>query len=300
MIFGDDVLLVVLIAISIDYIIGEFPVRHPVVFIGDYIKFFEKIAYKDSVFRGFLLLASLVLVVLLISLGFQFIDNPIIIGILASTGLAGNSLKSHIKNVLYEDDPDIKREKLAGLVTRNSKILDDKRVYSSLIETHSENLSDGYISPLFYLILFGLPGIVAFKAISTLDSMVGYKNERYKNFGKASAICDDVLNYIPARITGVLIWLFGGCKSGLNKIFREAKKYSSSPNAGYPVAAAAHSVEVKVGGTVYYGDVQVNKAEVGEEKTEDYREAAVKFLTIHTKIEVIIILFVIIGVILEL
>lgn len=300
MILDSDWIIIVFIALVVDFIIGEFPIKHPVEFMGDYVKYFEKIAYKDSVKSGMWLLVSLISIVGLVSIIIQFILPAILVGIIASTGLASKSLQTHIKNVLFEENDEKKREKLAGLVTRNTRILDDKKVYASLIETHSENLADGFISPLFYLILFGLPGIMVFKAVSTLDSMVGYKNEKYYNFGKVSAIADDVLNFIPARLTGLIIWLMSKHKILLKKLFEDAKKYSSSPNAGYPVAAAAYAVGVQVGGTVYYGDMQVDKAEIGHEITHDYKEAAFNFLKIHLKIEVIILILVTIGVVLAL
>ncbi len=306
MIFGDYWIYIVLIALIIDIIIGEFPTKHPVEFIGDYINFFERKVYKNTVTQGVILLASLLLMVAALVILLQFVLPKLFallgipklifvftLGVLASTGLASKCLKIHINKVIYANESD-KRNDLSLLVTRNTKDLDNNQVYGSLIETHSENLSDGFIAPLFYLVLFGLPGIILYKTVQTLDSMVGYKNKRYYRFGKASAILDDILNFIPARITALLIWLVAGNKVSWRLIFKDAPKYSSSPNAGYPVAAAAHGVGVKLGGVFYYGDLEVKKAEIGKAKTDNYKNAALDFIKIHSMLEKVILLFFII------
>ena len=302
---GNSWILIALIAVITDIIIGEFPMKHPVELMGDFIKAFEKAAYKDSVFRGSILFISLVFSVLIISVSLQnlliLLQNKLNIpefiiilalGIISSTGLASKSLKDHVKNVINSDN-NKKREALSILVTRNTDLLSDKKLYGSLIETHSENLSDGVIAPLFYLLLFGFPGIMAFKAVSTLDSMVGYKNDKYEKFGKFSAIADDVLNFIPARITAVIIWILSKNKISPKKLIQEAKLYNSSPNAGFPVTAAAYNLGVQLGGPVYYGENLINKAVVGEEKTENYEQAVLNFIKVHSSADKLILLFLI-------
>lgn len=291
MIWGYNWVLLTFTAVIINIITDKFPIKHPVQFIGDFILWFEKIAYKNSIFRGAILLILLVFIVgfLAISIQLTLIKFPAILGMLASFGLASKTLKTYVNKVLLEEDSVKRRENLALLVTRNTQILDDKKVYSSLLETYSENLSDGLISPLFYLIIFGFPGIMIFKTVSTLDSMIGYKNERYEKFGKCSAILDDILNFIPARITAFLIWILSCKRISWKKLSGEAKKYSSSPNAGYPVVAAAYNLGVVLGGPVYYGNTLVNKAEIGEEKTGDYAGAVHRFMQIHMVIDIIIV-----------
>lgn len=298
-------------AVITDVLIGEFAIKHPVQYMGDFINCFQAKWYKNSILRGAILTVLLVfttiIITLLIQSGlfyiFKYFKFPdfikyIIIGIFASTGLASNCLKKSVLKVINAPS-EKKRELLSHLVTRNTKVLDDKKVYSSLIETYSENLSDGFISPLFYLIFFGFPGIMVFKAISTLDSMIGYKNEKYINFGKAGAILDDITNYIPARITALLIYLLGKKKISPLKIISDAKQYSTSPNAGFPVSTAAHALGVQVGGVVYYDKIQINKAEIGTKSTENYEQACLNFVKIHSNIEKIIIFSIILLLILH-
>jgi len=301
MIWGNSWILIALIAVTIDFILGELPGKHPVQYIGDFINWFQKIAYKKSVLRGAILVALLALIIGTLTLSIQFglmilvykFELPklvavLVLGVLSSTGIASKTLKEYVKRIIDADDPDKKREYLSIIVTRNTIVLDDKKVYTSAIESHAENLSDGVIAPLFYLILFGFPGIILYKTISTMDSMIGYKNEKYEKFGKVAAITDDILNYIPARLTAFLIWVLSPDKTPVYKLVQDAKIYSTSPNAGYPVAAAAYNLGVKLGGPVYYGNDLVNKAEVGEEKTDNYKDAALNFLEIHSNIEKII------------
>ena len=291
-------MLIAIIAFVIDISIGEFPCKHPVEYIGSFIKQFERFFYKDSVFRGGILVIVLILTVGIISILLQFVllklklpyyIYVLLIGILSSTGLASKTLREYVNNVLVAPKEDMRKE-LSLLVSRNTELLDDNKVFSSLIESHSENLSDGVTAPLFYLVLFGFTGIMLYKTVSTMDSMIGYKNDRYKNFGKIAAKLDDILNFIPARITGVLIWLLSTEKCGWKALVENAKVYSSSPNAGYPVAAAAFYLGVKLGGPVYYGDMLVNKAEIGVEKNNDYKKSALNFLKLHLKVEKILLL----------
>ena len=297
MIWGHDWLITILFALIIDIFIGELPGKHLVQYMGDFIRWFEKIAYKNSLFRGALLMVSLLIIVLILSiilqlLIFQIFEiygipgyiSAIVTGIIASTGLASKSLKDHVLAVLNAPE-EKKRELLSVLVTRNTDKLSDKKVYSSLIESHSENLSDGFIAPLYYLMLFGLPGIMAYKAIQTLDSMVGFKNDKYLYFGRVSAYFDDVLNFIPARLTAFLIWLFAKEKPYWKKIFKDAKIYSSSPNAGYPVATAAYCLGIKLGGAVFYGNKLIEKSEVGIDENPCSVKASQDFISLHTLIE---------------
>ena len=136
------------------------------------------------------------------------------------------------------------------------------------IETVAENLSDGVIAPLFYLALAGPAGMAAYKAINTLDSMVGHKNERYQDFGWASARLDDVVNFIPARLTAVLIWiaaLLPGFRALRSiKITLRDGASQPSPNSGYPEAAVAGALGVRLGGTNYYAGQPSLKAFLGD------------------------------------
>ena len=136
------------------------------------------------------------------------------------------------------------------LVSRDTEHMSESDIYKAAIETYAENLSDGVIAPLFYLLLFNLPGIILYKTVNTMDSMVGYRNKRYENYGKAAAIFDDIVNYIPSRITALLIMLISNQKEIFG--FYEYGKKHDSPNAGHPITAMALALDIKLGGDTHY------------------------------------------------
>jgi len=264
-------LLITILAYIIDRLFGEFGfIRHPVIYIGDTIDFFEKKFYQDSVVRGCLL----VLFVLAISgtlatvIYLYLAYLPLWINILASAFIASmfiahNMLRQSVAAVITAED---KRAAIAQLVSRDTENLKESDIYKAAIETYAENLSDGVVAPLFYLLLFNLPGIVIYKAVNTMDSMVGYRNERYEKFGKCAARLDDILNYIPSRITAVLIMLAGKQKH-IFAFYKDGKKHES-PNAGHPITAMATVLKIQLGGdTAYFGEVK-KKATFGEGRAQ--------------------------------
>jgi len=157
-----------LIAYIIDKIFGEFKfLKHPIVFMGDFILFFEKHFYKDSILRGAMLTISLLLIVFIITFTFDyFIDNVFILAFLASFGIASNMLYESVKDIIQNP------QNIKYLVSRDTQNLSQSDINKAAIETYSENLSDGVIAPLFYLLMFGIVGLFIYKAINTLDSMV--------------------------------------------------------------------------------------------------------------------------------
>ncbi|MDI6802112.1 MAG: adenosylcobinamide-phosphate synthase CbiB [Thermodesulfovibrionales bacterium] len=179
------------------------------------------------------------------------------------------------------------RNNLGMIVGRDTKNLDEEGILKASVETLSENLSDGIVAPVFYFIIGGLPLAMTYKAINTLDSMVGYKNEKYKNFGWAAAKLDDIANYIPARITGMLIavssaFVFSSlfaARCSLKTMYRDGRKHAS-PNAGIPEAATAGALGVRLGGRSTYGGVGVDKSYIGTEITNDYLTASEKTIAI--------------------
>ncbi|MDF1875332.1 cobalamin biosynthesis protein CobD [Sulfurimonas sp. SAG-AH-194-I05] len=251
---------ITIIAYVIDKIFGEFRfIKHPVIYIGELITFFEKRYYKKTVLRG----AYLVLFVL-VSTGFisllieEFLSyfytflDIFISAIIASTLIAHKMLKDAVRNVLYSQD---QQQTLSMLVSRDTQDLSESDIYKASIETYAENLSDGVIAPMFYLLLFGLPGIAIYKAINTMDSMVGYRTPTYEKYGKAAAKLDDVVNYIPSRLTAVLIMFIAG-KKDLFAFYKNGKKHES-PNAGHPITAMALALGIKLGGnTRYFGKMK--------------------------------------------
>ncbi len=203
---------------------------------------------------------------------------------LTSTTIAVKELVNSARLVIEavkDKDLDSARKNLGMIVGRDTKNLSEKGILKATIETLAENLSDGIIAPLFYLAIGGLPLAVTYKAINTLDSMVGYKNERYKNFGWASARLDDIANYIPARITGIIIVVVSFFVShslstihcSLFTMLRDGKKHTS-PNAGIPEAAMAGALGVMLGGPSTYGDVIVEKPHIGKNIEKDYLKAS--------------------------
>ena len=245
---------ITLIAYIIDKIFGEFKVKyykHPVVLMGDFIKLYEKYFYKNSIKSGVGLTISLLLVVFIFIMIVQsFTDNVFILGLIASTTIASKMLYESVKDIIQNP------QNIQYLVSRDTKNLSSSDINKASIETYGENLSDGVIAPIFYLLLFGLYGAFLYKAINTLDSMVGYRDDRYENFGKFSAKLDDVVNFIPSRITAILIAVL----MYSYKAYQNILKYGSlhdSPNAGYPISAIAGVCDISLGGdTSYFGKIK--------------------------------------------
>ncbi len=163
------------------------------------------------------------------------------------------------------------RKMLARVVGRDTGDLDEAEILRAAIETVAENLSDAVVAPLFYLALAGPAGMAAYKAVNTLDSMCGYRNERYRLFGWAAARLDDVANFIPARLTAALVWICAllpgyGFRRSVRVTLRDGGS-QSSPNAGYPEAAVAGALGVRLGGLNYYGGTAHGKAYLGDAVT---------------------------------
>jgi adenosylcobinamide-phosphate synthase len=169
---------------------------------------------------------------------------------------------------LRRDDLPQARRMLSLIVGRDTASLDQPEILRATIETVAENLCDGVIAPLFYLALGGPVAMACYKAINTLDSMVGYRNERYREFGWASARMDDILNWIPARMSALLIWIcagVSGCdpRRSVAITLRDAR-LQPSPNAGYPEAAVAGALGIRLGGLNYYQGVASHKPYLGD------------------------------------
>ena len=164
-----------------------------------------------------------------------------------------------IRMSLEAGNEDDARSKLSQIVGRDTEKLNREEIVRATVETVAENTSDGIIAPLFYLLLGGAPLAMTYKAVNTLDSMVGYKNKQYIQLGWASARCDDCANYLPARITGLLLFLSAflqgrDWKNAWVTIKRDARKHAS-PNSGYPEAAVAGALNVRLGGTNFYNGI---------------------------------------------
>lgn len=195
-----------------------------------------------------------------------FVSTIIIYTSLSVKDLSVESLA--VFDVLKKGDLDKARAALSKIVGRDTASLDEQEIIRATVETVAENIVDGIISPLLYAFLGGAPMAMAYKAINTLDSMVGYKNKRYINFGWAAAKIDDIANFIPARIS-VIFLVLASWISGYNPIktwnitIRDGRK-NPSPNSGLPEAAIAGALGVRLGGLNYYNSIAVQKSYIGD------------------------------------
>lgn len=281
------------LAYLIDLVFGEFPCKHPVAVMGDFIDAFERRFYSDRVLPGALLVVSLIALALVVSLILVYLCGFLpgwlsltVLAVLASTGLAMNMLHESVAALLTAENP---KQALSYLVSRDTKDMGKTDVYKAGLETWAENLSDGVIAPLFYLLLFGLPGIVVYKAVNTMDSMIAYKTERYLNFGKTAAIVDDIANYIPARLTALLIVALAEDKQrAWQCLLRDGDKLES-PNAGYPIAAMAGALGVALGGDAsYHGQIK-HKPTLGLPVNPVDKPTLAKALQMKTGINLIVL-----------
>jgi adenosylcobinamide-phosphate synthase len=179
----------------------------------------------------------------------------VLLGILAWPFVALRSLHDHVAAVahpLQSADLAAARSAVSKIVGRDPAHLDEAAIARAAIESLAENTSDGIVAPLFWGVLFGLPGIVGYKAVNTLDSMIGHRNERHEAFGWAAARIDDVANLVPARLTGLL---FALCSAhpmeAMSCMIKDARRHRS-PNAGWPEAAMAGALGVRLCGPRFY------------------------------------------------
>lgn len=276
----------ILIAFFVDCIFGDpYKFPHPVRFIGNYIKFFELKLIKSNLdnkklryIYGLMLtittasitFASTILILFIaksINIYLFHIMNIIILWTsIAPKCLAQEGYK--IYKLLIKDDIENARNRVSYIVSRDTKQLNSQDICKATIETIFENTSDGVIAPLFFAFIGGAPLAMLYKSVSTLDSMVGYHNEKYEDLGFFSAKADDFLNFIPSRISGILIIISAfilkyDANSAL-KIFMRDRKNHSSPNSAHPESAGAGALNIRLGGpTSYFGEIH-NKPYIGD------------------------------------
>lgn len=246
---------------------------HPVVAMGKIIAWGEKRLnkgnkrmMKGALFSIILILSSF-LVLFFIIKGLDYVNPYLSIAfssVVVFFCLAGKTLIDEVRNVFVAVDSSVEegRKQVARIVGRDTSALSPQQIRTAALETLSENLSDGVIAPLFWFILLGVPGMFAYKMVNTLDSMIGYKSDRYKQFGCWAARIDDVANYIPARLTSLLMIVVSG-KISLLSFVRKFGSQHASPNSGYPEAALAGILNCRFGGSnVYFGQL-VEKPYIG-------------------------------------
>lgn len=243
-------------------------IGHPVTWLGRLISAIDAAWNRDSdppAFRRAAGVAgALVVIALSVALGWMLQSllpwgwiEIVLVGVLAWPLVALRSLHDHVAAVatpLHAGDIVAAREAVSRIVGRDPATLDEAGIARAAIESLAENASDGIVAPVFWGALFGLPGILGYKAINTLDSMIGHRSERHEAFGWAAARIDDVANFIPARLTGFLFVLLAARRSeALSCMTRDARRHRS-PNAGWPEAAMAGALGVRLSGPrIYHG-----------------------------------------------
>jgi adenosylcobinamide-phosphate synthase len=300
------------VAYLIDIVIGDPPDwPHPVRWIGTMITFFEKRWNNGKAKRrkGVAMLLFILLFVFFIVLIFVLIGYRIhpIVGILVesliiSTTIAQKSLKVaslEVYQPLIEGDLPEARKKLSFIVGRDTASLEEGEIARGAIETVAENTSDGVTAPLFWALIGGAPLAMVYRATNTCDSMVGHVNERYKEFGRASAKWDDVLNWIPSRLTGIIMLLgtrpeFMRYRKAWTILFRDAKKHPS-PNSGWGEAAVAAILGIQLGGINYYKGIVSNRAKMGDPILPIQAEHILKVNYILSKTVFLFLLFLWLG-----
>ena len=222
------------------------------------------------------ILLSLEFSINFINIEFLSILISIISGIiLLKMTIAIKGMERHALSILdaiQKNDLNKARTNLSMIVKRNTKNLDKNHILSGTLESLSENIVDGITGPMFYFAIFGLPGAFAYRIVNTVDSMVGYKTQMFKNLGWFGANCDNILNYIPSRLTGLTIvlgsMLLGHDWKNCYEIFKRDGKKTDSPNAGYPMAAFAGALGTKFEKLEHYS-LGTGNNEITSKKVKD-------------------------------
>lgn len=276
-------------AVILDAIIGDPRSNfHPVVLIGKFIAFLENKLLRVNDSRQKKIAGGALLVVLVLTASYSmswllikllsalhpvaaFLGSALLLSFTISPRSLAEAGRE-IKNYLLSGDLEQARCKVGWIVGRDTKELSVGEVTRATVETIAENIVDGVISPLFYFIIGGVPLAFLYRAVNTLDSMVGYKNDKYRDFGMIAARVDDIFNFIPARLTAILLvvatfLLRYDVKNAFLSIVRDAAKHPS-PNSGMAEAAVAGSLGIQLGGLNFYGGVPSLRAFMGQPRKE--------------------------------
>jgi adenosylcobinamide-phosphate synthase len=285
LILNYHIILSLVVGYLLDLLIGD-PrgLYHFVQFEGKLITIFDKLLNRHPEKKGYSRFAGLILWILSVGLTFLPITALLFLGYRINPYLgfcievffiyqclATHSLKKesmYVYHALSDDDIELARVKLSYIVGRDTANLDEEGIIKADIETIAENTSDGVISPLFYIALFGVYGGVLCKCINTLDSMVGYRNEKYQYFGTFSARMDDIIQFIPARLTALLmmiasLFLNYDTKNAF-KIFKRDRYKHSSMNSAQSESTAAGALDIQLAGDAIYGGIVKKKPFMGD------------------------------------
>jgi len=272
-------LIAIVLAVIIDMFIGDPPNwPHPVKGFGKLIQFFDKRwnlrSYRKL--KGIIMLLILIAIVFSLSVGLvalSYFLHPILgiamESLLIATTIAQKGLMKaalEVQTPLKNGDITLARENLSYIVGRDTDQLTEEEIVRGTVETVAENTSDGITAPLFWAVIGGAPFALTYRLINTCDSMVGYKNASYHEFGWASARLDDVVNWLPARLTGLVMMLSPkkvSSKKAWSIVLRDAKKHPS-PNSGWGEAAVAALLGIRLGGINYYQGQKSYRMEMGD------------------------------------
>ena len=250
----------------LDLLLGD-PVwlPHPVVGFGKAIAFGEHHFNRGSYRKIKGAIMAVVLIIATYAVGLIINSHlPVINFLIVFFCLAGTTLIREVRAVFLALDRSLDegRRQVARIVGRDTSELSAQEVRTAALETLAENLSDGVIAPLFWFAVLGVPGMLAYKMINTLDSMIGYRTERYRDFGCWAAHIDDIANYIPARLTAMLMVIAAGKPQLMRFVWQNGRKHAS-PNSGYPEAALAGILNCRFGGPHYYFGEIFDKPYIG-------------------------------------
>ena len=275
---------------------------HPVVGFGKIIAFFEKLLNRGRwlMFKGAVVAVVLIAATFVCSwYALRWIDGRSVYAgmavkaILVFYCLAGTTLIREVREVFLALDRSLEegRRQVARIVGRDTSQLSAQEVRTAALETLAENLSDGVVAPLFWYALLGVPGMITYKMINTLDSMIGYKTERYRAFGCWAAHIDDVANWIPARLTAFLMVVASGRLALLRFVAQNGRNHAS-PNSGYPEAALAGILDCRFGGPHYYFGQLFEKPYIGDNPRELNTGDMKKAVHVNRTAEVLMVILV--------
>ena len=304
-----------LIGWLLDLVFGDpSKLPHPIVWFGKAIAFFEHRLNRENHRKLKGALTAVFLIAVTFSLTWFLRSQCSMFNILCSIAfdaliifycLAGTTLIREVRAVFIALDRSLNegRKQVARIVGRDTSELSAQEVRTAALETLAENLSDGVIAPLFWFAILGTPGMLAYKMVNTLDSMIGYKTERYRDFGCWAAHVDDIANYIPARLTALLIILGDWCwvlgvshhlspiTHHLNFVWKNGRNHAS-PNSGYPEAALAGILDCRFGGPHYYFGQLFDKPYIGENDRPLTTDDMKKAVRVNRTAEVLMVLLV--------
>lgn len=283
-----------------DMILGDPPsLPHPVVGMGKMISFCEHRLNRGRrrVMKGAFTAVGLIAVVYIASFfALRYLSEwpwlcCAVEAVCVFFCLAGTTLVREVRMVFEAADRSIEagRRQVGRIVGRDTASLSDREVRTAALETLAENLSDGVVAPLFWFAVLGVPGMLAYKMINTLDSMIGYRSDRFRDFGRWAARIDDAANWIPARLTAALMAIVGGGADVWRSIRRYGRSHAS-PNSGYPEAALAGILKCRFGGTHDYFGVPVVKPYIGECERELTSADVAKAVSVNRRVEILAVI----------